>query len=83
MKFYSESKEDVLKELSVNRDRGLSSDDVKSRRDKYGLNEFTPMEEGSFWDDLKERGFRPFHAPKLSFLNGREIKFLQTRHWFF
>ena len=37
MKFYSESKEDVLKELSVNRDRGLSSDDVKSRRDKYGL----------------------------------------------
>ena len=26
MKFYSESKEDVLKELSVNRDRGLSSD---------------------------------------------------------
>ena len=54
MKFYSESKEDVLKELSVNRDRGLSSDDVKSRRDKYGLNEFTPMEEGSFWDDLKD-----------------------------
>ena len=51
---YSESKEDVLKELSVNRDRGLSSDDVKSRRDKYGLNEFTPMEEGSFWDDLKD-----------------------------
>ena len=54
MKFYSESKEDVLKELSVNRDRGLSSDDVKSRRDKYGLNEFTPMEEGSFWDNLKD-----------------------------
>ena len=54
MKFYSESKEDVLKELSVNRDRGLSSDDVKSRRDKYGLNEFTPMEEGSVWDDLKD-----------------------------
>lgn len=26
MKFYSESKEDVLKELSVNRDRGLSSE---------------------------------------------------------
>ena len=43
MKFYSESKEDVLKELSVNRDRGLSSDDVKSRRDKYGLNEFTRL----------------------------------------
>ena len=27
MKFYSESKEDVLKELGVNRDRGLSSQD--------------------------------------------------------
>lgn len=54
MKFYSESKEDVLKELGVNKDRGLSSDEVKSRREKYGLNEFTPMEEGSFWEDLKD-----------------------------
>lgn len=50
MKFYSESKENVLKELGVNRDRGLSTEDVKSRREKYGLNEFTPSEEGSFWD---------------------------------
>ena len=54
MKFYSESKENVLKELGVNRDRGLSTEDVKSRREKYGLNEFTPIEEGSFWDDLKD-----------------------------
>ena len=37
MKFYSESKEDVLKELSVNRDRGLSSDDVKSRREQWRI----------------------------------------------
>ena len=37
MKFYSESKENVLKELGVNRDRGLSTEDVKSRREKYGL----------------------------------------------
>lgn len=54
MKFYSEEKESVLKELGVNRDRGLSSDEVKSRREKYGLNEFTPIEESSFWEDLKD-----------------------------
>lgn len=54
MKFYSETKESVLKELGVDKDKGLSSDEIKQRREKYGLNEFTPREEGSFWDDLKD-----------------------------
>lgn len=54
MKFYGETKESVLKELGVDKDKGLSSDEVKQRREKYGVNEFTPREEGSFWDDLKD-----------------------------
>ncbi len=54
MKFYSVEKEDVLKEMEVDQTKGLSSDEVKSRREKYGLNEFTPREEGSFWEDLKD-----------------------------
>ncbi|UWD47574.1 calcium-translocating P-type ATPase, PMCA-type [Clostridioides difficile] len=54
IKYYNVDKEDVTKDLSVNPDRGLSESEVKARREKYGLNEFTPKEEGSFWDDLKE-----------------------------
>ncbi|MGM9536340.1 MAG: cation-translocating P-type ATPase, partial [Intestinibacter sp.] len=54
MKFYGETKESVLKELDVDKNKGLSNDQVKERREKYGLNEFTPREEGSFWDDLKD-----------------------------
>jgi len=54
MKFYGETKESVLKELNVDKNKGLSNDEVKERREKYGLNEFTPREEGSFWDDLKD-----------------------------
>ncbi|MGO1044520.1 calcium-translocating P-type ATPase, PMCA-type [Clostridioides difficile] len=54
IKYYNVDKEDVTKDLSVNPDRGLSESEVKTRREKYGLNEFTPKEEGSFWDDLKE-----------------------------
>ncbi|MCC0762045.1 calcium-translocating P-type ATPase, PMCA-type [Clostridioides sp. ES-S-0006-03] len=54
IKYYNVDKEDVTKDLSVNPDRGLSESEVKARREKYGLNEFTPKEEGSFWDDLKD-----------------------------
>ncbi|UDN56971.1 calcium-translocating P-type ATPase, PMCA-type [Clostridioides sp. ES-S-0010-02] len=54
IKYYNVDKEDVTKDLSVNPDRGLSESEVKTRREKYGLNEFTPKEEGSFWDDLKD-----------------------------
>lgn len=54
MKFYDVEKEEVLKSLAVEEDKGLSSSEVKKRREKYGLNEFTPKEEGSFWEELKE-----------------------------
>ncbi|HDO9521202.1 TPA: HAD-IC family P-type ATPase, partial [Clostridioides difficile] len=54
IKYYNVDKEEVTKDLSVNPEKGLSESEVKTRREKYGLNEFTPKEEGSFWDDLKE-----------------------------
>ncbi|RDY25087.1 calcium-translocating P-type ATPase, PMCA-type, partial [Romboutsia weinsteinii] len=59
MKYYNENQEGVLKELDVDSEKGLSSNEVKTRREKYGLNEFTPREEGSFWDDLKENLSEP------------------------
>ncbi|NMS90042.1 calcium-translocating P-type ATPase, PMCA-type [Clostridioides difficile] len=54
IKYYNVDKEEVIEDLSVNPEKGLSESEVKKRREKYGLNEFTPKEEGSFWDDLKD-----------------------------
>ncbi len=53
MKFYNIEKKEVLKGLDVQEEKGLSAIEVKKRREKYGLNEFTPKEEGSFWEELK------------------------------
>ena len=53
MKFYNIEKKEVLEGLDVQEEKGLSSSEVKKRREKYGLNEFTPKEEGSFWEELK------------------------------
>ena len=54
MRFFNEKKDKVLEELAVAKDIGLESKEIDSRRNKYGLNEFTPKEEGSFLDDLKD-----------------------------
>ncbi|RDY23785.1 calcium-translocating P-type ATPase, PMCA-type [Romboutsia maritimum] len=59
MKFYNVEKEEVLKELNVDSQMGLSKKEVNLRREKYGLNEFTPKEEGSFWEELKENLSEP------------------------
>ena len=54
MKFFREKQNKVLEELSVTAETGIESKDIDSRRNKYGFNEFTPKEEGSFFDDLKD-----------------------------
>lgn len=54
MKFFKEKQDKVLKELAVTAETGIESKEIDSRRNKYGYNEFTPKEEGSFFDDLKE-----------------------------
>lgn len=52
MRYYNNQKEEVLKHLKVDALRGLSSDEVKLRSEKYGKNEFTVKKESSFWDEL-------------------------------
>lgn len=54
MKYYNKVKSEVLNELEVSEDTGLSTEEVKLRLEKYGLNEFTKKEEGSLLDDVKD-----------------------------
>ena len=39
MEFYNQTPEDVLKELAVNPEEGLSEESVHKRQEKYGFNE--------------------------------------------
>lgn len=54
MKYFNEPKEKVLDELKVDLEKGLSSADAKTRQEKYGKNEFTPGEEETLWDSIKD-----------------------------
>ena len=54
MKYFNEPKEKVLDEFKVNVDQGLSSSEAKTRQEKYGKNEFTPGEEETLWDNIKD-----------------------------
>ena len=54
MKYFNEPKEKVLEELQVNSEKGLSSSEAKQRQEKYGKNEFTPGEEETLWDAIKD-----------------------------
>jgi len=51
-KFYNMSKDEVLKTLGVKYNQGLTGKEVEDSRKKYGKNEFTIKEEGSFLKDL-------------------------------
>ena len=46
--FYSKQSEEVLKEMNVSQDMGLSPNDVKIRREKYGLNRIDSQSKKSF-----------------------------------
>ena len=54
MKYFNEPKEKVLEELKVDVDKGLSSSEAKTRQEKYGKNEFTPGQEETLWDSIKD-----------------------------
>ena len=54
MKFFNEPKDKALAELKVDADLGLSSAEAKARQEKYGKNEFTPGEEETLWDNIKD-----------------------------
>ena len=54
MKYFNEPKDKALAELKVDADLGLSSSEAKARQEKYGKNEFTPGEEETLWDSIKD-----------------------------
>ncbi len=54
MKYFNESAEKVLEELRVDSEQGLSTSEAKQRQEKFGKNEFTPGEEETLWDNIKD-----------------------------
>lgn len=54
MKYFKASKEEVLQELKVSAEKGLSNAEAAERQAKYGKNEFTPAEEETIWDNIKD-----------------------------
>ena len=52
-RFYNKDVNMVTKDLDSNLGTGLSNEEVEKRRLKFGLNEFTPHEGSSFFEDLK------------------------------
>ena len=54
MKYFNEPKEKALEELKVDAEQGISSAEAKARQEKYGKNEFTPGEEETIWDSIKD-----------------------------
>ncbi len=53
-RFYNKDVNMVTKGLDSNLSTGLSNEEVEKRRLKFGLNEFTPHEGSSFFEDLKD-----------------------------
>ena len=54
MKYFNESKEKALEELKVDEEKGLSSSEASKRQATYGKNEFTPGEEETLLQNIKE-----------------------------
>lgn len=54
MKYFNEPSEKVLEELKVDSGCGLSSGEARTRQEKYGKNEFTPGQEETLWDNIKD-----------------------------
>ena len=53
MRFYAKHSEDVLKELGVDKENGLTDNQAHDLISKYGPNEFTKQKEDSIWDELR------------------------------
>lgn len=54
MKYFNEPAANVLEELKVDKELGLSTEEAKKRQAHYGKNEFTPGKEDTLWDSIKE-----------------------------
>ena len=57
--WYNQSPDQVLKNLSTTKERGLSEDEAKKRLEKYGENALAEEKKKSFGEKLKEQFFDP------------------------
>ena len=59
MRYYNKSINETLKYLNVNKESGLNTSDVESRRKKYGFNEFQIKEGKSILDEIFDSVMEP------------------------
>ena len=59
MRYYDKSIEETLKYLSVDKDFGLNKEDIKSRKIKYGYNEFTIKDGKSILNQIFDSVMEP------------------------
>jgi len=71
------STDEVIKRLVVDVSRGLSSDEVKKRRDHFGLNQITPKKGTPLW----LRFLMQFHQPLIYILLAATATTLFLREW--
>ena len=57
--WYNQSPDEVLKNLSTTKERGLSEDEAKKRLEEYGENALAEEKKKSFGEKLKEQFFDP------------------------
>ena len=57
--WYNQSPDEVLKNLSTTKERGLSEDEAKKRLEEYGENALEAEKKKSFGEKLKEQFFDP------------------------
>ena len=57
--WYNQSPDQVLKNLSTTKERGLSEDEAKKRLEEYGENALAEEKKKSFGEKLKEQFFDP------------------------
>lgn len=53
--FHTLSTKDALRELNSNEERGLTSQEVADRLQKYGYNELPKPEKETIWEKIKEQ----------------------------
>lgn len=53
-KYHRLSTDECLKELNVNKTKGLDNSEIAKRLEKYGANELDKEEETTLWERIKE-----------------------------
>ncbi|MGB2631137.1 MAG: cation-transporting P-type ATPase, partial [Candidatus Omnitrophota bacterium] len=75
--WHSLAADEVSKRLEVDVSVGLSSDEVKKRRDRFGLNQITPKKGTPLW----LRFLLQFHQPLIYILLAATLTTLFLKEW--